>query len=227
MLLEDIILLNFKLFGYPMDFTLSMLIQCIITIFIVFLILFFSRNLKKFPDRRQSVAEIFVETVDKLIKDNMGDKFRGFIPFFGTLSVYIILLNLVGLFGIKPPTTDYNVALGLGLISFIVIQGYTIKKIGVAHYFLGYAKPISILLPINILERIAFPISLSLRLFGNMFAATMIMDLIYSGLGSVSPIAEIGIPIFFHGYFDIFDGTLQMVIFIMLTMINVKIISEH
>lgn len=225
--MEDVVLVMLKLFEYKFEITLSMAMQWIVMLIITFLVLNFSRNLKKFPDRKQGIAEIFVETIDNLIKSNMGENYRMFIPFIGTLVIYLILLNFVGLFGITPPTTNYNVSLGLGLISFLVIQGYTIRRIGIYHYFLGYAKPISVLLPINILERIALPISLSLRLFGNMFAATMIMDLIYSGLGSISPFAAIGIPVFFHGYFDLFDGTLQMVIFVMLTMINIKIISEH
>ena len=71
------------------------------------------------------------------------------------------------------------------------------------------------------------PISLSLRLFGNIFAATMIMELLYEALNGISFIATIGIPIPFHLYFDIFDGTIQMIIFVMLTMINIKITSEH
>lgn len=71
------------------------------------------------------------------------------------------------------------------------------------------------------------PISLSLRLFGNMFAATIIMELVYSSLSKITWVAQLGIPIPLHMYFDLFDGTIQMVIFVMLTMINIVIISEH
>ena len=71
------------------------------------------------------------------------------------------------------------------------------------------------------------PVSLSLRLFGNMTAAVIIMDLAYSSLNKLSWIAQVAIPIPLHVYFDLFDGTIQMVIFVMLTMINIKIISEE
>lgn len=71
------------------------------------------------------------------------------------------------------------------------------------------------------------PLSLSLRLFGNMLSATIIMELLYEALGHVSWIAQIGIPVPLHFYFDIFDGTIQMVIFVMLTMINIKLSVEH
>lgn len=78
------------------------------------------------------------------------------------------------------------------------------------------------MLPLNIIERIMLPVSLSLRLFGNMTAAYIIMELIYSSLGSLNPFAQLVIPVPLHIYFDVFDGTIQMIIFIMLTMINIK-----
>lgn len=216
-----------NLFGYPFEITMSLVIQWGIILVVSILAIISTRNLKKFPDRRQSVVELIVDIINKFVVDNMGEECKGFVPFIGTLVIYLLLMNLVGLFGIKPPTTDYSVALGLGFVSFIVIQAYTIKKGGLLHYFIGYAKPVAVLLPVNIMERIALPISLSLRLFGNMFAATIIMELVYKALGSIGWIAQLGIPIPLHAYFDLFDGSLQMVIFVLLTMVNIKVISEH
>ncbi|MEG2354204.1 MAG: F0F1 ATP synthase subunit A [Clostridium sp.] len=225
--MEDLVIWSLNFLGRDLHITLSMLLQVIVSLVIISVAFYFTRNLKKIPNKKQSMVELFIVGLNNIIKENMGDTYFGFAPFIGTLALYLGTLNLVGLFGISPPTTDFSVTFGLGLISFIVIQGYTIKKIGLLHYFGGYAKPIALLLPINIMERIVFPISLALRLFGNMFAATMIMDLLYGALAKVSIFAQFGVPIALHAYFDIFDGTLQMVIFVMLTMINIKIISEH
>ncbi|MGV8980042.1 F0F1 ATP synthase subunit A [Clostridium sp.] len=216
-----------NLFGYNFQITLSLIIQWVIVLGLSLLIAFINLNLKKIPDKKQSVVEIFVEFVGKTVEDTMGKSFKNFVPFIGTLGIYLLAMNLVGLFGIKPPTTDFSVTVGMSLITFIVIQGYTIKKGGVWHYFTGYAKPVAILLPINIMERIMLPVSLSLRLFGNMFAATIIMELAYTGLSKIAWVAQLGIPIPLHMYFDLFDGTIQMVIFVMLTMINIVIVSEH
>lgn len=216
-----------NLFGYNFEITLSLITQWVIVLVLSLLIAVINRNLKKIPDKKQSVVEIFVEFVEKAVEENMGKSFKSFVPYIGTLGVYLLSMNLVGLFGIKPPTTDFSVTLGMGLITFIVIQGYTIKKVGIIHYFKGYAKPMPLLLPVNIMERIMLPVSLSLRLFGNMFAATIIMELVYEGLSSIAWVAQLGIPIPLHMYFDLFDGTIQMVIFMMLTMINIVIISEH
>ncbi|MBU3189007.1 F0F1 ATP synthase subunit A [Clostridium bowmanii] len=216
-----------NLFGYNFQITLSLIVQWVIVLGLSLLIAFINLNLKKIPDKKQSIVEILVEFVGKTVEDTMGKDFKSFVPFIGTLGIYLIAMNFVGLFGIKPPTTDFSTTLGMGLITFMVIQGYTIKKVGILHYFTGYAKPVAVLLPINIMERIMLPISLSLRLFGNMFASTIIMELAYSSLSKITWVAQLGIPIPLHMYFDLFDGTIQMVIFVMLTMINIVIISEH
>ncbi|MBU3143139.1 F0F1 ATP synthase subunit A [Clostridium sp. CF012] len=216
-----------NLFGYNFQITQSLIVQWVIVLGLSILIAFINRNLKKIPDKKQSIVEMLVEFVEETVQETMGKSFKNFVPFIGTLGIYLLSMNLVGLFGIKPPTTDYSVTLGMSLITFLVIQGYTIKKAGIMHYFTGYAKPLPLLLPINIMERIMLPVSLSLRLFGNMFAATIIMELVYGGLSKITWVAQLGIPIPLHMYFDLFDGTIQMVIFVMLTMINIVIISEH
>ena len=216
-----------NLFGYNFKITVSLILQWVIVLVLGLLIAFINRSLKKIPDKKQSVVEIFVEFVGKTVEETMGKSFKDFVPFIGTLGIYLLSMNLVGIFGIKPPTTDYSVTVGMSLITFIVIQGYTIKKSGIMHYFAGYAKPLPLLLPINIMERIMLPVSLSLRLFGNMFASTIIIELAYQALSSITWVAQLGIPIPLHMYFDLFDGTIQMIIFVMLTMINIVIISEH
>ena len=212
-----------NLFGFPFYITDSLIIQWVVII----LSLIYSQNIKRVPGKVQSIVEILVEFLTKTVDENMGEGKRSFVPYIGSLGIYLFILNMVGLFGIKPPTSDFSVTLGLSFTTFLIIQGYTIKKLGLLGYFKGYASPVAILLPINIMERIMLPISLSLRLFGNIFAATIIMELLYEALHGISFITTLGIPVPFHFYFDVFDGTIQMVIFVMLTMINIKIISEH
>ena len=84
------------------------------------------------------------------------------------------------------------------------------------------------MLPLNIIERIMLPVSLSLRLFGNIQAASFIVELVYESLEKVAWIAQVGLPVPLHAYFDVFDGTIQMLVFTMLTVVYIKIISaEH
>lgn len=224
---EMIPITTLNLFGFPFHITLSLVIQWVFIVLALFLSIIYSSTVKKVPGKIQSVVEVLIEFLSNLVNENMGQGKQAFVPYIGALGVYLFLLNMVGLFGIKPPTTDYSVSLGLALTTFFIIQAYAIRKLGIIKYFKGYASPVAILLPINIMERVMLPVSLSLRLFGNMFAGTIIMELIYKALGSISFITTLGIPIPFHFYFDAFDGTIQMVIFVMLTMINIKIIAEH
>lgn len=220
-------LFDISVFGHTYGFSFNIVIQWVIIVLLALVSIYLTRGLKKIPDKKQSVAELFVESLTNFVKDTMGEDYSGFVPYVGGLGIFLLTMNLTGLVGFEPPTMDYSVALGMALTTFLVIQGYTIKKLGVGHYFLGYAKPIAFLLPMNVLERVLLPVSLSLRLFGNMTAAAAIMGIIYSSLGRIGWFAQIGIPVPLHFYFDLFDGGVQMVVFTMLTMINIKVIAEH
>ena len=216
-----------NLFGYKFDVTSSILFQWILIVIITIIAIISTRNLKKVPDKKQSVVEIVVETFNSLVRENMGEGYSAFVPYIGTLAIFLLSMNLLGLVGLKPPTLDFSVVAGLALISFVVVQVNAVKKIGVGHYFGGYFKPFAALLPLNLVERFMLPISLTLRLFGNMTAAYVVMEMIYGALGHFGMVAQIGIPAVCSAYFDVFDGTIQMVIFMMLTMVNIKIIADH
>jgi F-type H+-transporting ATPase subunit a len=220
-------LFDITLLGHTYGFSASIVIQWVIILLVAVASVFLTRRLERIPDKRQSVAEILIESLQGFVKSTMGAEYIAFIPYVGTLVVFLLLMNLTGLVGFEPPTMDYSVTLGMSLITFLVIQVYAIKKLGVGHYFLGYTKPMFFLLPMNLMERFLLPVSLSLRLFGNMTAASIIMNIIYTSLGGVSWFAQIGIPVPLHIYFDVFDGVVQMIVFTMLTMINIKVIVEH
>lgn len=219
---------SFNIGKLVIDIKPEAIIQLVIILLIGVLVWWLTKDLKVKPNgKKQVVVEYLYTTVKGVIDENMGEQFEGFIPFIGTLGIFILSMNFMGLIGVPAPTKNLSVTMTLAVISFVVIQGYAIKKIGLGHYFLGYAKPMVGVLPLNIIERVMLPVSLSLRLFGNILAATIIMELVYNALGSVAWVAQIGLPVPLHFYFDIFDGVIQMVIFVMLTMINIKITVEH
>jgi len=220
-------LFHINFFGHSIGVAQSIIVQWCIIVLIAILSFYFTRNLKIIPNKKQNMIELVVATINNLVRDNMGEEYMRFVPFVGTIAIFLFFMNLTGLIGIKPPTVDYSVALALALITFVVVQGFAIKKIGLGHYFKGYTEPYAFILPINIIERVMLPISLSFRLFGNMIAGVVIIDLAYKSLGSLTGIAQLIIPIPLHFYFDLFDGVIQMVIFVMLTMVNIKVIAEH
>lgn len=219
---------SFNIGKLVIDIKPEAIIQLVIVLLIGILAWWATKDLKRRPTgKKQLVVEYIYTTIQNVVNANMGEQYGDMIPFIGTLAVFIVTMNLLGLVGITPVTNNFSVTLALGLISFVVIQGYTMKKIGIGHYFLGYGQPMLMMLPINVIERVMLPVSLSLRLFGNILAASFLVELVYESLDKIAWIAQIGLPVPLHAYFDIFDGCIQMVIFVMLTMINIKITVEH
>lgn len=224
---SDVILYSFDLLGFPILITRDIVVQWVVILLLGIISFLITRNLKRVPGKRQVAVEYFYTTVKNLVEENMGESYLSYIPYIGSLIIYLLVLNLIGLVGVKPPTQNINVTIALALGAFIVIQYTAIKRNGPIGYIKGYGEPYLAMLPINLMERVILPVSLSLRLFGNMLAATILVELLYEALGSFGPIAQLGLPIIAHGYFDIFDGTIQMLVFTMLTMINIKLTAEH
>lgn len=227
--LFELLLFGFKIPIYP-----SILFQWIIMLAIILITLMLTKDLDKVPKGKQILAEYLVDTVNNMVSENMGKKYIKFAPYIGTLAAFLLFMNLFDILGFRPPTADYSVTLGLAIMSFLIIQANAIRKNGINKYFKAFAHPFLFMLPLNIIERIVVPVSLSLRLFGNTLAAVIIVELLYKALGYATealnmhiPFLQAVIPIPFHIYFSIFDGVIQMVIFVMLTMIFIKITAEH
>ncbi|MBZ9633000.1 F0F1 ATP synthase subunit A [Clostridium sp. FP1] len=220
-------LFHIKFFGYSIGIVESIFVQWCIIAIVAILCICLTRNLKVIPNKKQNIIEIIMDFINNLVRDNMGEEYMGFVPYIATIVIFLSIVNLTGLIGVTPPTVDYSVALALALITFVVVQWFAIKKIGLGHYFKGYVEPYAFILPINLIERVMLPVSLSFRLFGNMTAGVVIIELAYKSLASLNGFAQLIVPIPLHFYFDLFDGIIQMVIFVMLTMVNIKVIAEH
>jgi F-type H+-transporting ATPase subunit a len=223
-------------FGHSLGVTEGLIIQWVIIIAALVISMILTKNLKRIPDKRQSALELVIGGINNIVKSIMGKDYLSLAPYVGSLIIFLTMMNLTGLIGFEAPTKDYSVTLGMGLTTFIVIQATVIKRSGVGHYFGAYAKPFAFLTPINVLDRVILPISLSLRLFGNMTAGAVVVGLAYKALGSIpifnvvpgtSWIGQLLLPIPIHVYFDLFDGCVQVLIFTMLTMINIKVTSEE
>lgn len=178
---------------------------------------------KKNPKGILLLGELFVESVQSLVRETMGKSNMGFAPYIGSLVIFIAVSNLLGLLGLKSPTSNYNVTLALALVTVSLTHINNIRFNGVKNYVKGFFEPIAILFPMNILGEIAMPISLSFRLFGNILSGVIITTLLYSALSHVSIyLAPIIAPVF-HVYFDVFAGLIQAFVFMMLTMTNISL----
>ena len=213
-----------NVFGADVYITTTHVCLAIVMVILIAFAIVCNRVIKKAdptktPTGLLNVIELLVETVDNLVLSNMGKtlapKFKNYI---GVVFTLIIVCNLSGLFGLRPPTADYGVTLPLALITFAMIQyqGFKWQKMGKIK---GLFEPIFLFLPVNIISEFATPISLSLRLFANILSGTMMMTLIY---GLLPNFILIGWPAALHGYLDVFAGALQAYVFAMLTMVFVS-----
>lgn len=185
--------------------------------------------------KRQHLAEIMVEMVDNLVKENMGEYFMGFAPFIIAIMALSALSSLLSLCGLFPPTSDINIVGGWAALVFFLITYYKLKC-GFLNYLKGFTQPIAVLTPINIISEFATPVSMAFRHYGNVLSGTVISVLLGAGLAGLSsivlgnlpgflgefPFFQIGIPAVLSIYFDVFSGCLQAFIFAMLTMLNVS-----
>ena len=161
-------------------------------------------------------VESFVKMMNGFAKGMVGKRWRGLAPYFITIAVFIFVSNISGLFGFTPPTVSLSVTLTLALMSFFVIQINGISSAGLGGYLKGFASPPP-MLPLNIISECATPISLSIRLFGNILSGSVLMGLIYGFFGwfalLVSPVL--------HVIFDIAFGLVQTLVFVMLTAVSI------
>lgn len=215
-------LFTLRLGGHNIGITDSIVTQWVIMVIIAILVLALTRNLKKLPDKKQSVLEMLIDFFNGLVRENMGEKYMSFVPFIGTMGIFLFFLNLSGLVGVDPSTKDISVTAGFAIISFVVINVNTFSKIGIGGFGKELISPYILMLPMNLLEKITLPISLCLRLFCNMLVGFIIIGLIYKGMGHFAFI----VPIPFHLFFDMFDGVIQVYIFMMLTMLYTKMGGE-
>lgn len=213
-------LASFKLFGHTIYLTTTNVCTFIVMVVLLTMALIIRiklRHPKEIPDGIQNVAELLVETLEGLVNSNMGKHGKKYVNYIGTIFLFILLSNISGLFGLRPPTADYCTTFCLALITFIMIQYNNVKynKLGA---FTDLFKPLPFLFPINLIGELATPISLSLRLFGNVMAGTVMLALYY---GLLPWFMKLGIPSFLHVYFDLFSGAIQAYVFSMLTMVFV------
>ena len=174
--------LPYQFFGEKVWLTTTHITMLIVMLALVVFALIANRVIKradpeKAPGPFLNVIEYMVESIDNLTKTNMGEKHGGqFANYIGTIFCFILLANVAGLFGLRPPTADYGVTFGLALITFVLIHYNGFKYQKMAH-ITNLFKPV-LLTPINIIGELATPLSISLRVFGIVLSGTLLMCLI-------------------------------------------------
>jgi F-type H+-transporting ATPase subunit a len=206
---------------------------------IISLVFYFgSRRSDIMPKPFQNFLEFFAEAVDSIVVEIIGPEGKKFVPFIGTLFIYILCMNWAGLIPLfKSPSSSLSITVGLALCVFGLVQYLNFKNMGFFGFFyhlagspkgaLGWAM-VPLMLPIEIITQFARPLTLSLRLFGNVMGEDIFIALAtVFGVSVLSNfVVPVGLPLqlpflllgFFTGFLQALVFTLLTTVYILLSL---------
>ncbi len=183
-----------------------------------------SRKLQTIPSKRQSILELIIGFFENLLNDIVGEQGKKYLPMVATIGLFILFCNLLGLIpGFMSPTSKLNVTVGCALAVFIYYHWQGIKAQGLFKYLKHFTGPspflAPLLFPIEIMSHFSRPVSLSVRLFGNIFAEELLILVIASIIPFLLPLPFMAIAIF--------TATIQAFVFVLLSCIYIAGAVAH
>ena len=125
--------------------------------------------------RWQHMLEVVVSGIRQQLSEISRREPKGFLPFLGTLFLYIAVSNLLSIVpGFEPPTGSLSTTTALSICVFLAVPAYGISEIGLLNYLKNYLRPTPFMLPFNIMGEVSRTLALAVRLFGNVMSGTMI-----------------------------------------------------
>jgi F-type H+-transporting ATPase subunit a len=176
-----------------------------------------TRRVSILPGKFQNVMEVVVEGIDTFLTDTMGPEGRKFFPLIATLGIYILTSNLLGLIpGFESPTANLNTTVSMAVVVFAMthIVGIQVHGIKYVKQFMGpvwWLTPL--MMPIEIISHLSRPLSLSVRLFGNIMGEDIVLAVVLLLVPLLVPL-----PVF---VLMIFTSCIQTVVFMLLTMMYI------
>lgn len=211
---------EFDLGGFTVKLSETVVVQWIVIAILGVIFFILGRNLKVRPEsRRQVIAEYIVGLFSGMVNDSMGVSYKKYTPYISALFCFSLCSSLMGLLGLRSPTSDLSVVGAWALITFVLVQRNKFKTGGVKGFFKAFVDPLPFMLPFNIIGEIANPVSQALRHFANILSGVVIGGLIYFALGQFAAgVFTVGLPAILSLYFDLFSSVVQAYIFTTLTM---------
>lgn len=211
------------------DINAEVVIQTWIILILLVLVMIPVRSwLKKRGSLLRYLVIAFINSFITLCNQTLGHFIFSHFAFITGLFIFILACNSASIIPwLEEPTKDLNTTISLGIISFLYVQLYAIKKSGFKSYIKDYFSPFFIMLPLNVVGKLASVISISFRLFGNIFGGSMISQmhlsviegsLLYELIGIITGLNMIVIL-----FFGLFEGFLQAFVFAMLTLTYLSI----
>jgi len=182
-----------------------------------------SRRLSLVPGGRQSVVEMIVQLFEGLVVDTVGPEGRKYLPVIGTVGLFVFSCNMIGLIpGFMSPTSKLNVTLGCALVVFFYYHWQGVKAQGLK-YFKHFMGPIPalapLMIPIEVISHFSRPVSLSMRLFGNIFAEELLIVIMASIIPFLLPLPFMAVAIF--------TSVIQAFVFVLLSCIYISGAVAH
>ncbi len=221
-----------KLVGKPLAWVLSLfgihiqnpdqfvpnyvVMSIIVVIALIVFFRFASRRLKPVPSKMQSFLELLIQTFENQLVETVGEQGRKYVPLVATIGIFIFSSNLLGLIpGLMSPTSNLNVTAACALVVFVYYHWQGIKSQGFFKYLKHFMGPIPLLaplmVPIEIISHFSRVVSLSIRLFGNIFAEELLIVVMLSIIPFFLPLPFMAVAIF--------TAFIQAFVFVLLTCI--------
>lgn len=231
----------FKFMG--LNFELSGIIgSTLMALAVLFICIWLSRKVEMKPNKRQNVFEYLLDFTNSIVKDNVSDvdaqKHLSLYAF--VLFLFIWFMNQLGMFlevkvddwmFIKSPTADPVATMSFAMMTLLLSFTFGVQRFGVGGYLKNYAQPVGFLLPVNVIEEFTNFLTLSLRLYGNIYAGEVLLTLIGNDLahagGPFTLILAAPLAMIWQG-FSVFIGSIQAYVFVTLSMVYIgkKVTTE-
>ncbi|MBN1222904.1 MAG: F0F1 ATP synthase subunit A [Candidatus Aminicenantes bacterium] len=229
-----------KIFGKPLAVLLGLLgihvehpehlvpdyiVMCLfVALFLMLFLGISARKLSFVPSRRQSFLELVLGAFEGLLVDTIGEVGKKYLPLIATVGLFILCANLIGLIpGFMSPTSKLNVTAGCALVVFVYYHWQGIRAQGLLKYLKHFAGPVPLLaplmIPIEVISHFSRPVSLSIRLFGNIFAEEVLIVIMASIIPFFLPLPFMAIAIF--------TAVIQSFVFVLLACIYIAGAVAH
>ena len=171
----------------------------------------------------RNMAELLTQGISDMAEGVLGDRAQKYVHLYGSFFLFILIANLSGLLpGFSPPTSNFNVTLALGVLSFVAYNFYAFQEQGLAYlkHFVGPIWWLGILMvPLELIDNFVRPFSLSLRLFGNMTGDHVVLEIF-------TDLTKVVIPVVFYAL-GAFVSLVQAFVFTLLSMVYVSLAVAH
>ena len=171
----------------------------------------------------RNIAEYLTEAISGMAESVLGQRGREYVHLYGSFFLFILAANLCGLLpGFSPPTSDFNVTLALGVLSFVAYNYYGFRENGVQYlkHFVGPIWWLGVLMvPLELIDNLVRPFSLGLRLFGNMTGDHVVLEIF-------TDLTKVVIPVVFY-VLGAFVSLVQAFVFTLLSLVYVSLAVAH